>query len=522
MRGVDSKGFGAIGATLFFLAYGVTCSAENMWIGFRSTIPPQPDIMSACKAAVEVEYAPGGWPWSQDLLFKDTLHFTKLDYLYINPIQAQCEFKAISPYFPDKFISPGVVVARYGTQCDIGNEFNPDNGRCESTAGEVPRKQLGIPPFQGCESNTFVGNPVNFATGNKFQVEEDYPMSNNSPLEVVRYYNSKDGIWRHSYSQSMFVTSEMVLITLGDGRQIKFLRAGSVITPESTELGTLQNTPDGGWVYTSPENEVLKFSEWARLIGKVDAFGRSVSIERSGTTVNVTDGFGRVLTLTEYGVAQLLSVDALGQRINYNYNDQGELESVDYQRQATEPLERRRYLYKPGTDKKLLVGLVDQRGVQSSSWSYDDIGRAVSSEHAGGVGRTNIIYNGDGSVTVVNELGKSTVYQFSLIQGMKRVVSIVGQPSPNCPYSNSSYTYDSRGLVATKTDAEGHLTSYSYNDRGQEVVRVEGAGSSQERTISTEWDPVLPLKRKIVEPTKKTILNYDAQGRPLSIRVTSN
>nr|WP_238450996.1 RHS repeat domain-containing protein [Pseudomonas amygdali] len=39
---------------------------------------------------------------------------------------------------------------------------------------------------------------------------------------------------------------------------------------------------------------------------------------------------------------------------------------------------------------------------------------------------------------------------------------IKDEPSANCPASNSVYTYDERGLILTKTDAKGLVTTYSY------------------------------------------------------------
>ncbi|HBP6575349.1 TPA: RHS repeat protein, partial [Pseudomonas aeruginosa] len=33
-----------------------------------------------------------------------------------------------------------------------------------------------------------------------------------------------------------------------------------------------------------------------------------------------------------------------------------------------------------------------------------------------------------------------------MIQGIKRIVAIEGEPSPNCPSSNSTFTYDDQGL----------------------------------------------------------------------------
>ncbi len=58
-----------------------------------------------------------------------------------------------------------------------------------------------------------------------------------------------------------------------------------------------------------------------------------------------------------------------------------------------------------------------------------------------------LAYNDDGSTTVTNEYGKQATYRFQVIQGIKRIVAIEGEPSPNCPSSNSTFTYDERGLL---------------------------------------------------------------------------
>ncbi len=70
-----------------------------------------------------------------------------------------------------------------------------------------------------------------------------------------------------------------------------------------------------------------------------------------------------------------------------------------------------------------------------------------------------------------------------MIQGIKRIVAIEGEPSPNCPSSNSTFTYDERGLLSSKRDNNGNLTTYQYNVRGLETSRTEAAGTAQARTI---------------------------------------
>jgi len=176
----------------------------------------------------------------------------------------------------------------------------------------------------------------------------------------------------------------------------------------------------------------------------------------------------------------------------------------------------RRYYYDDLRGRNLLTGITDERGQRYATWSYDAEGRAISSEHAGGADRVEVTYNDDGSSTVTNELGKKATYRFQTIQGIKRITAIEGEPSPNCPSSNSTFTYDDRGLLKTKTDNKGIVTTYDYNDRGLEVTRTEASGTAQARTVTTEWHPSLYLPLAVTEPDRITRYQYDAQGRQLS------
>lgn len=73
-------------------------------------------------------------------------------------------------------------------ECPTGYGPNyPAATHCYAPGGAIdPPKNLGKP--KDCDSQT--GNPVNVATGNKFQVERDYRGSGAFPLEYTRYYNS--------------------------------------------------------------------------------------------------------------------------------------------------------------------------------------------------------------------------------------------------------------------------------------------------------------------------------------------
>ncbi|PAB25027.1 hypothetical protein CC205_01540 [Pseudomonas savastanoi pv. nerii] len=164
--------------------------------------------------------------------------------------------------------------------------------------------------------------------------------------------------------------------------------------------------------------------------------------------------------------------------------------------------------------------MLNERGIVYASWEYDSLGRAVSSKHANESQKTEITY-GTGYSTVINSLGRKSIYHYEVIGGIQKITSIEGEPTPNCPYSNSTYTYNDRGLVLTKTDAKGLITTYEYNDRGFEISRTEASGTMLARTTTTEWDPDRFLPIRVIEPNRVTVYSYDNQGRELTRRSTS-
>ena len=409
--------------------------------------------------------------------------------------------------------------------CSEGGKFNNFSAECESPNKEALRKSIGPPEDKlTCNSPVlFQGNPINIATGNKFQVETDYaPISNgltSSSLRLVRYYNSLDGLWTHNYAARLALTSFSINLISFDGRQSLFNRTGNTATAESTELGSLIFV-DNTWIYSSPDNDILIFNTSGQLISWQHPEGDVQSLSYSGSNITVIDNYGHTLNFTESANHQPLSMQVDDLSVIYSYNGFGQMTSVTRQRAGVSNV--RQYYYEDSSHPTLLTGITDERGIRFATWHYDAQGRAISSEHGGGLEKVTLVYNADGSTTVTNALGKNAVYHYQVIQGVKRIVAIEGEPSPNCSASNSSYTYNDRGQVLTKTDAKGLITTYSYNDRGLEVSRTEASGTPLARTTTTEWDPSRFLKTKVVEPTRTTLYTYDAQGRQLSQQTTSN
>ncbi|WP_339414305.1 DUF6531 domain-containing protein [Pseudomonas sp. EA_35y_Pfl2_R5] len=407
--------------------------------------------------------------------------------------------------------STGTVITRSGDSCLPGSTYNP-------TTGECVEGEKGPPPSLGC-----AGNPINITNGNKFQVEADHFGSSAFPLDFARTYNSLDGLWRHNYST--YITTEKsingvtALLVMAHGRESLFTVNGSTSTPISaTELGRLSKLANNGWLYIAENSERFSFDAGGRLTQWSNNAGAQQQLVYANGQVTVTDNLGYSMSFTEDLFHQPLTLSAAGLTIKYDYNADNRLSRLTRTRGGQ--IEHRLFHYEDSRNSALLTGITDERGVRYATWSYDDQGRATSSEHAGGVEHTDVAYNTDGSSTITNELGKKSTYRFVTIDGVKRVSAIEGEALGSCPMSNSTFTYDARGLLKTKTDNKGHLTTYDYNTRGLEVARTEAAGTPQARTITTDWHPTLFLRTKVTEPTRITTYIYDGQGRQLSQSVT--
>jgi YD repeat-containing protein len=304
---------------------------------------------------------------------------------------------------------------------------------------------------------------------------------------------------------------------MAHGRESFFTVSGSTVTPTSPEFGVLSKASTG-WQFVSTENEQFAFDDAGKLIRWSNAYGAVHELTYASNQVTVTDNFGYSLTFTEDADHQPLTLSAPGVQVIYGYDANKNLISVT--RTAGGATAQRKMLYEDSRNNRLLTGILDESGARLATWAYDSQGRAISSEHANGAEKVTLAYNADGSTTVTNQYGKKTTYRFQLIQGVRQIVAIEGASTPNCPNSNSTFTYDSRGLLKTKTDNKGNLTTYDYNDRGLEVSRTEAAGTLQARTITTQWHPTLFLKTQITEPGRVIRYQYDEQGRRTGQTVT--
>lgn len=396
-------------------------------------------------------------------------------------------------------------------------------------------KNNGNPDDSGnsCTGNS-VGNPVNAATGNKFQPETDL----DSPaFRYVRYYNSKGAgsghgsQWRHTYSASLRLLSSSsasaVLVNRPDGKVLYFQLVSGVWRPDADINDHLISLSDAngtrtGWQYAVTANGSIE---------TYDAAGHLLSIRhRGGLTETltytdgllnrVTDSFGRTLSFGYDTARRIVSLnDPDGRMYQYGYDSSNNLISVQYPDGAT-----RQYLYNEpeqtgGTSlPHALTGIIDENGSRYATFSYDAQSRAIASRHAGGAQAFSFAYDPTGT-TVTDPLGTTHRFGFETILGVMKK-SALDQPCtlPGCAGNSSrELAHDTNGNLTAHTDFNGTTTAYTYDTtRNLTLSRTEAAGTPLARTTTTTWHATYRLPTRIEAPLTVTDFAYDADGNLLS------
>ncbi|MCG7861108.1 MAG: DUF6531 domain-containing protein [Candidatus Thiodiazotropha endolucinida] len=423
----------------------------------------------------------------------------------------------------------------------------PEGVSCESSSGmfpgcERPFEQDGVttacaepapqkqPDAPSCEEgdNTFVANPVNFALGFKAQKETDYTAGD---LSFTRSYRSDaDWVshnagqnWRHNYDRALKFTTgraETVEITTSKGTVELFRKGfdGTWVATDPDIKSGFEETADG-YVYTYAGQGDNKeyFDGNGNLRRIVPQAGRSIdlSYNASGQLETIRDEQGQSITLGYDGqnrIASLITPDGM---YTYGYDGQNNLTSV-YKPDGTS----RTYHYEDARFANALTGITDENNVRFATWTYDDEGRAITSQHANGADNYTITYNPDETVSVTNPLGKQTTYTFETINGVRKIVGVEGHQSTNCAAGDRETTYTPEGWVDTRMDWEGNLTDYDYDETGLVTAITEDAGGPDERTKTITYDPALHLKDIITEQGRTTDYDYDPYGRVTSVAIT--
>jgi RHS repeat-associated protein len=392
----------------------------------------------------------------------------------------------------------------------------------------------------------FLANPIHAGVGNKYQRELDYAADGDSPLRVLRHYNSTGGGhkvdigagWRLDLDRSIYVAGAgYVHAHRGDGRIFVFKQSGAVYVPETNVISdrlirlTDASNNTTGWRYTRTNDDVELYGSTGRLLSITSRTGiaQTLAYDTNDRLSTVTDSFGRQITFSYDAHNRVATfTNPAGQIYAYAYDTaNNNLASATYPGGKS-----RAYSYNEQTltgnnnFPHALTGIADENGVRFATYAYDSSRRAISSEHAGGAEKVTLVYNVDGSATASDykdsaaTANTSRTYTFQQFAGGLVKNTGISQPcSSGCGASAAAATtYDTNGNAASRMDFNGNRTNYTYDlTRNLETQRVEGltsagAATPQTRTITTEWHPTWRLVKRMAEPKRIASYVYNGDG----------
>ncbi|CAK0778584.1 hypothetical protein CCP3SC1_970006 [Gammaproteobacteria bacterium] len=388
-----------------------------------------------------------------------------------------------------------------------------------------PEKNIGSDPSCPNTVPSCEGNPINVSTGNKYEVETDYIGASQTQLSLYRYYNSQDTTlsafgrnWHSAWHRSLNATSNRVIVTRGDGRRDTFTLNDATWVADPDVMSVLSGNAQTGWMLITSEDTTEKYGPdgWLTSITTRAGLVTTLTYDGSKNLTMVTGPFGHTLKFS-YDSANRVSTMTTpdGKIYTYAYDATNNLTSVKYPDATV-----RQYLYEDVDHPNALTGITDENGNRFATYAYGSDGRAISTQHAGGAELTTVTYNTDGTVSVNDPLGNTHGYDFTVQFGMVKPTAISGAPVKTS--GGKSFTYDSNGFIASRTDFDGNVTTYTHDARGLEISRTEASGTPLARTIETKWSPVFHLPIQITEPNRITKFSYDAKGNLKTKMVTAN
>ncbi|AQQ67343.1 hypothetical protein Mag101_06620 [Microbulbifer agarilyticus] len=298
-------------------------------------------------------------------------------------------------------------------------------------------------------------------------------------------------------------------LSRGDGKLIIFAAEGGAYVADTPSYGELLVGVDG-FSYQDAMY-IYNFDASGALVSVEDIYNLAFLINVDSEKAVINQG-GEIIAQVNFGgESRVESVSYDSRDFSFSYQENGMLSQV-----VADELQVARFVYE-------LSNLTEYYAADDqliTKWTYDSEWRAVSSEHANGQGKVVLVYNEDGTVTETNSLGRVTKYTFQDFDGLKRLVAVEGEQSANCQASHKSYSYFSNGMLQSKTDWEGNLTNYEYDDRGLEIKRIEAAGTAFAREVTSEWHSSFRVPVKISTSKEITEFEYDANGRLLARKVT--
>jgi RHS repeat-associated protein len=165
-----------------------------------------------------------------------------------------------------------------------------------------------------------------------------------------------------------------------------------------------------------------------------------------------------------------------------------------------------------GAADTLLTSISDENGAGFAVFKYDNLGRVVSSEHAGGVDRFALTYNSDTVTTVADPDGGSTSYTSTL----GRFYQLTGLSKAG---HTTTHTYDVNGFLDLSTDRAGIITDHDFDATGRLTKVTRAKSTPQVQVENIGWDSTSNQPNLITRTGQRIERTFNARGQRLTVTV---
>lgn len=397
-------------------------------------------------------------------------------------------------------------------------------------------------------SNNKEGNPISCNSGQKIQNDIVYQGSGFDPLSYSINYSSPilddednqlnsfaSGLGNQRFSslnKKLEVVyskngGQIVKMSWGNGNYRYYYSSNSLT--KLTGIGSsakyrerngyiLANS-DGSYQYTTKYKDILNFDGQGRLLSKKTANGlnRTYSYTATGKVESITNHYGKSLNF-HYNQNDLLEklVAPAGETYLFEYDSIGNMVKVIFPDDT--PLDNSdnpfiEYLFEDTRFPRHLTAKINEKGVRFASWTYDEKGRAISSQHSGGIEKVEVDYSVDNQSKVKtfvnNSLSNEKIFHYQTDSaGRKKVIKLERLACSDCVVGDELYEYDGNGFESKVTSPNGTVVEYTKDDNGVQTKQVIAKGTPQEKQITTTWYSKWPKPNLITDGNLKTKFAY--------------
>lgn len=361
-----------------------------------------------------------------------------------------------------------------------------------------------------------MGDPVDCATGNLTETQTDIEIGGRGVgLDLVRFYSAQAaaasslGIFGYGWANSFGdkLTSEesgaKQTLTEASGGTVTFTKSGASFVAPSWSQDVLTGSTEAGFSLTLPSQTKEKFSGSGRLESVIDRNGNETTLayNGSGKLETITDPTGRKITLTYNGEGLVEKAkDPMGHEVKYAYEGKT-LKSVTLPGEASP-----NWQFKYDASRRM-TSITDGRGGKTTN-EYDSSSRVISQTDPAErkttfeytAFHTKITNKATGAVT--DEWFNSFNQPVSVTRGFATAAA-----------TTTTFTYTAAGLLASRTDGDGHTWTYGYDASGNRTSEVDPL----EHETKWTYNEAHQILSETTPNGEKTTIVRDANGKPETI-----